>query len=152
MTPTANGTLKAEYAAYCAEERARHYSPVSYEMWLEGTVNALQLDLANAKRALHLPDAYRTAHEVATLRGQLAAKERELEVARLAHRAADKDRQQALGLLDQAGVWTGTDLLVHDRVASLIRDWQEQQRKIVALQAEVGHLQTRQNETETKQK
>lgn len=82
----------------------------------------------------------RMAHEISTLRGQLAAKERELEVARLAHKAADKDRQQALDMLDKAGVWTGADLLVHDRVASLIRDWQEQQRKIVTLQAEVGHL------------
>lgn len=82
----------------------------------------------------------RLAHEIPTLRGQLAAKERELEVARLAHKATDKDRQQALDLLDKAGVWTGADLLVNDRVASLIRDWQEQQRKIVALQAEVGHL------------
>ena len=60
---TANASLKADYAAYCAQERARHYSPVSYELWLEGTVNALQLDLANAKRALHLPDAYRAALE-----------------------------------------------------------------------------------------
>lgn len=63
MTPTINASLKAAYAAYCAEQRARHYTPVSYELWLEGTVNALQLDLANAKRALHLPDAYRAALE-----------------------------------------------------------------------------------------
>lgn len=63
MTPTLNASLKADYAAYCAEQRARHYTPVSYELWLEGTVNALQLDLANAKRALHLPDAYRAALE-----------------------------------------------------------------------------------------
>lgn len=59
----ANATLKADYAAYCAQERARHYSPVSYEMWLEGTVNALQLDLANAKRREHAPDSYRAALE-----------------------------------------------------------------------------------------
>lgn len=50
------------------------------------------------------------------------------------------DKNKALDLLDAAGVWTGADLLVHDRVASLIRDWQEQQRKIIELQAEVGHL------------
>ena len=46
-----------------AQERARHYSPVSYELWLEGTLNACRLDLANAKRALHLPDSYRAALE-----------------------------------------------------------------------------------------
>jgi regulator of replication initiation timing len=74
------------------------------------------------------------------LRGRLAAKERELEVARLAHKATDKDRQDALDMLDAAGVWTGMDLLVHDRVASLIRDWQEQQRKIITLQGQNGHL------------
>ena len=61
--PIANASLKADYAAYCAEQRARHYTPISYELWLEGTVNALQLDLANAKRALHLPDSYRAALE-----------------------------------------------------------------------------------------
>lgn len=59
----ANASLKADYAAYCAEQRARHYTPIPYETWLEGTVNALQLDLANAKRALHLPDEYRAALE-----------------------------------------------------------------------------------------
>jgi len=63
MTPIANASLKADYAAYCAEQRARHYSPVSYELWLEGTLNACRLDLANAKRALHLPDSYRAALE-----------------------------------------------------------------------------------------
>lgn len=60
---TLNASLKADYAAYCAQERARHYSPVSYELWLEGTLNACRLDLANAKRALHLPDSYRAALE-----------------------------------------------------------------------------------------
>lgn len=63
MTPIANASLKAEYAAYCAQERARHYTPISYELWLEGTVNACRLDLANAKRAAHLPDEYRAALE-----------------------------------------------------------------------------------------
>lgn len=63
MTPTANSTLKAEYAAYCAEERARHFTPVSYELWLEGTLNACRLDLANAQKAVHLPDVYRAALE-----------------------------------------------------------------------------------------
>lgn len=82
------------------------------------------------------------AHEIPTLRGRLAAKERELEVARLAHKAADKDRQDALDMLDKAGVWTGFDMLVSDRLASLIRVFEDQQRKIVTLQADNGHLET----------
>jgi len=63
VTPIANASLKAECAAYCAQERARHFTPISYEMWLEGTVNTLQLDLANARKAIHAPDAYHTALE-----------------------------------------------------------------------------------------
>ena len=90
MTPTINASLKAAYAAYCAEQRARHYTPVSYELWLEGTVNALQLDLANAKRALHLPDAYRAA---------LEAKDKQLEdlMAILQKELRSRDRDDVQG-------------------------------------------------------
>lgn len=60
---TLNASLKADYAAYCAGQRVRHYTPVSYELWLEGTLNACRLELAHAQKAVHLPDSYRAALE-----------------------------------------------------------------------------------------
>lgn len=69
MTPIANKSLKDEYAAYRRAEIERSQSEGEtvmidpYELWLEGTLNACRLDLANAQKAVHAPDSYRAALE-----------------------------------------------------------------------------------------
>jgi len=60
---TLNQPLKDEYIAYQRAASFAGKTIVSYEMWLEGTLNVERLDLANAQHASHAPDSYRAALE-----------------------------------------------------------------------------------------